>query len=143
MISFSLSKKCKNQFEITLILISVIFIAIAISRTSNYLKIIELSNPFITYLSLKQPNLLFKVPSWEEGSQTAVKNQNGAQFEEKQLSISQIAIFRRQKLIVKFSVLYFRAYKISQFLVKCLRFTSKEFVWGIFFSFSFLAVVSD
>ncbi|XP_021101194.1 centrosomal protein of 128 kDa isoform X2 [Heterocephalus glaber] len=30
-----------------------------------------------------QLNLLFKLPSWEDGSQTAVKNQNEAQFEEK------------------------------------------------------------
>lgn len=47
-------------------------------------KTIELSNFFSsTHISLKQPKQLFKIPPWEDASQTAVKNQNEAQFEEK------------------------------------------------------------
>lgn len=35
------------------------------------------------YSHLKQPKLPFKILRWEDASQTAMKNQNEAQFEEK------------------------------------------------------------
>lgn len=65
--------------------ISVIFIAITIYSAFDYFSTIELSSVFslLTYISLKQPKLQFKIPPWEDASQTTMKNQNEAQFEEK------------------------------------------------------------
>jgi hypothetical protein len=49
----------------------------------NNFKIRELSYSFLTPISLKQPNLLFKLPPWEEASQTTVNAQSAAQMEDK------------------------------------------------------------
>lgn len=59
------------------------FYCYTILSTPNNFKIRELSYSFITPISLKQPNLLFKCPPWEDASQSAVNTQNTAQFEDK------------------------------------------------------------
>lgn len=64
--------------------LSVISIAITIYSALSYFKIIELANTFsLLTFSLKQPKLLFKMPPSEDASQTAMKYQKEAQFEEK------------------------------------------------------------
>lgn len=50
---------------------------------SNILRQWSFPTFFFTQISLKQPKQLFKIPPWEDASQTAMKNQNEAQFEEK------------------------------------------------------------
>lgn len=63
--------------------------------TLNYFKTIQISNYFsFTHISFKQPKLLFKMPPLEDASQTAVKNQNEAQFEEKAVKYFIGRIFR-------------------------------------------------
>lgn len=82
MISFSLNveiKKLVGNYG----LYSCYFYSYTIFEHPNNFKIREFHNSLITYISLKQPNLLFKLPPWEEASQSAVKTQNAAQFEDK------------------------------------------------------------
>lgn len=51
--------------------------------TFNDFKTVELSNSFSLLTSLKQPKLQFKIPPWEDASQTAMRNHKEAQLEEK------------------------------------------------------------
>lgn len=54
-----------------------------ILSTPNNFKIREHLYSFVTPISLKQPNLLFKLPPWEEASQSAVNSQNASHLEDK------------------------------------------------------------
>lgn len=72
--------------------IGVIFIAITIYSALRDNRAFQLF--FFTHISLKQPKLLFKMPPSEDASQTAMRNQNEAQFEEKAVKYFIGKIFR-------------------------------------------------